>query len=405
MSTFELTPEEMELFLTESAEQVDTMEELLVTLEKGTDPDAVSAIFRAAHTLKGGAATAGMEQTARLTHALESLLDQVRNGQRERRRRHRGRASGSGRYAAGVPTRHRRARHGRRRGRRALVGAAGGAGGRRAADGRRRSVGRAASKRPAAGGGQGAGAPGAIRAEVDPALAPLATEAAAAGERVHRLPRPVEDRRGHAVHPPLSDFDDSRRSGAAGAHRAVPRADRRRRLRALAAGSGAGDGSRGGRNAHRPGRSVRIWSRCEIRSRRVLMRRGGPSSRRADNGRAAGRERGSGARTAGGTRPTPPHVAMTGGQARRPRLRHRPAGGGRYARRRHRAGRPNAAARQRRARGPRGRHRAGQRAGAGPADESRRASWSSTGRAWPASARWTWPSTSWWKSSTWSPAI
>lgn len=80
MSTFELTPEEMELFLTEAAEQVDTMEELLVTLEKGTDPEAVSAIFRAAHTLKGGAATAGMEATARLTHALESLLDQIRNG-------------------------------------------------------------------------------------------------------------------------------------------------------------------------------------------------------------------------------------------------------------------------------------------------------------------------------------
>lgn len=80
MSTFELTPEEMELFLTEAAEQVDTMEELLVTLEKGTDPEAVSAIFRAAHTLKGGAATAGMDATARLTHALESLLDQIRSG-------------------------------------------------------------------------------------------------------------------------------------------------------------------------------------------------------------------------------------------------------------------------------------------------------------------------------------
>lgn len=83
MATFELTPEEMELFLTESAEQVDTMEELLVVLEQGTDPDAVAAIFRAAHTLKGGAATAGMDATARLTHALESLLDQVRKGRRE----------------------------------------------------------------------------------------------------------------------------------------------------------------------------------------------------------------------------------------------------------------------------------------------------------------------------------
>ena len=83
MARFELTPEEMELFLTESAEQVDTIEELLVVLEQGNDPDAVAAIFRAAHTLKGGAATAGMEATARLTHALESLLDQIRQGRRE----------------------------------------------------------------------------------------------------------------------------------------------------------------------------------------------------------------------------------------------------------------------------------------------------------------------------------
>src|SRR5690606_6959087 len=82
MSTFELTPEGMELFLTEAAEQVDTMEELLVDLEKGAEPDAVSAIVRAAPTLKGRAATAGMNQPARRTCALGSLQGRTRSRQR-----------------------------------------------------------------------------------------------------------------------------------------------------------------------------------------------------------------------------------------------------------------------------------------------------------------------------------
>ncbi|HEY8495585.1 MAG TPA: Hpt domain-containing protein, partial [Limnochordales bacterium] len=82
MSMDELSAEEIALFLNESAEMVDTIEELLVDLEKGGDPEAIAAIFRAAHTLKGGSATAGMTNMARLTHALESLLDLVRSGQR-----------------------------------------------------------------------------------------------------------------------------------------------------------------------------------------------------------------------------------------------------------------------------------------------------------------------------------
>lgn len=84
MSDFELTPEEMKLFLEESEEQLATMEESLVALER--DPanvELVQLIFRAAHTLKGGAATAGFDDIARLTHSMESLLDLVRQGKRE----------------------------------------------------------------------------------------------------------------------------------------------------------------------------------------------------------------------------------------------------------------------------------------------------------------------------------
>ena len=84
MSEFELTPEEMKLFLEEAEEQLAVMEETLIQLEQ--DPgntEMVQTIFRAAHTLKGGAATAGFANIAKLTHAMESLLDLVRQGQRQ----------------------------------------------------------------------------------------------------------------------------------------------------------------------------------------------------------------------------------------------------------------------------------------------------------------------------------
>src|SRR5690606_1520477 len=82
MSLDELSPEELELFINEPTEMVDTMEALLADLETGADPEALAAIFRAAHALKGGAATAGMTGMAQLTQGLGSPLDAVRSGQR-----------------------------------------------------------------------------------------------------------------------------------------------------------------------------------------------------------------------------------------------------------------------------------------------------------------------------------
>lgn len=81
MSGFELTPEEIRLFLDEAFEQVQLLEEGLIDLEEQPNRmDIVQEIFRAAHTLKGGAATAGFDQVAELTHAMETLLDLVRQG-------------------------------------------------------------------------------------------------------------------------------------------------------------------------------------------------------------------------------------------------------------------------------------------------------------------------------------
>lgn len=83
MAGYELTPEEIKLFLEEAQEQLQIMEETLIALEEDPDnPALIQEIFRAAHTLKGGSATAGFDNVARLTHAMESLLDLVRQGHR-----------------------------------------------------------------------------------------------------------------------------------------------------------------------------------------------------------------------------------------------------------------------------------------------------------------------------------
>lgn len=83
MAEFELTEEELRIFLQEAHEQLEVMEEGLLSFERsGHRPEVVQEIFRAAHTLKGGAGAAGFQGIERLTHAVESLLDQVRSGTR-----------------------------------------------------------------------------------------------------------------------------------------------------------------------------------------------------------------------------------------------------------------------------------------------------------------------------------
>jgi two-component system, chemotaxis family, sensor kinase CheA len=71
-----------ELFLTESREHVAAMNHALLILERaavGPDAaDAVSAIFRAVHTVKGMSAMMGYAAVAELSHELETVLDRVR---------------------------------------------------------------------------------------------------------------------------------------------------------------------------------------------------------------------------------------------------------------------------------------------------------------------------------------
>ena len=70
-------------FFEESREGLDVMEDGLLSLESGdTDPETLNSVFRAAHSIKGGAATFGFESIAGLTHVLETLLDELRAGKR-----------------------------------------------------------------------------------------------------------------------------------------------------------------------------------------------------------------------------------------------------------------------------------------------------------------------------------
>src|SRR5690348_11952212 len=50
------------------------------------DPEQLNAIFRAAHSIKGGAGTFGFEALQRTTHLLENLLDAARRGELKLRR-------------------------------------------------------------------------------------------------------------------------------------------------------------------------------------------------------------------------------------------------------------------------------------------------------------------------------
>lgn len=71
----------LRLFLAESAEGLDSMDEALVALEsRPGDAELVATVFRVVHTLKGNAASLGYGALVRYSHTLEDLLDRLRAG-------------------------------------------------------------------------------------------------------------------------------------------------------------------------------------------------------------------------------------------------------------------------------------------------------------------------------------
>ena len=71
-----------DVYRTESAENLSTMEQALLALERSgrLDPGLVHAVLRAAHTLKGNSATMGFEQVALGAHQLEDQLERLHDG-------------------------------------------------------------------------------------------------------------------------------------------------------------------------------------------------------------------------------------------------------------------------------------------------------------------------------------
>jgi two-component system chemotaxis sensor kinase CheA len=68
-----------QVFFDEAAEHLASMESLLLALDlDAPDADQLNAIFRAAHSIKGGSGTFGFTDMASVTHILETLLDRVR---------------------------------------------------------------------------------------------------------------------------------------------------------------------------------------------------------------------------------------------------------------------------------------------------------------------------------------
>lgn len=78
----ELSPDELELFVSEAEENINGLENGLLRLEQEGDASLVAELFRHAHTLKGSAGAAGLTEMSQLAHSMENLLDQVRNGER-----------------------------------------------------------------------------------------------------------------------------------------------------------------------------------------------------------------------------------------------------------------------------------------------------------------------------------
>lgn len=73
-----------QVFFEESFEGLDIMETGLLNMDPGAvDAEEINAIFRAAHSIKGGSGTFGFMNVSEFTHVMETLLDEMRDGRRQ----------------------------------------------------------------------------------------------------------------------------------------------------------------------------------------------------------------------------------------------------------------------------------------------------------------------------------
>jgi two-component system, chemotaxis family, sensor kinase CheA len=68
-------------FFQECEEQLAELEVGLLAIERGdTDPETVNAVFRAVHSVKGGAGAFSLDELVRFAHVFETAMDHVRAG-------------------------------------------------------------------------------------------------------------------------------------------------------------------------------------------------------------------------------------------------------------------------------------------------------------------------------------
>ncbi|NLM70866.1 MAG: chemotaxis protein CheA, partial [Synergistaceae bacterium] len=71
-------------FLDEAGDNLKHLDDLVLLIERDPgDSEAIAEIFRSAHTLKGMSATMGFDRMASLTHAMEDMLEKIRQGDNE----------------------------------------------------------------------------------------------------------------------------------------------------------------------------------------------------------------------------------------------------------------------------------------------------------------------------------
>ncbi len=68
------------LFQEEAAELIEALESGLLELERGRSEDVINRVFRAIHTIKGGAGLVGLDELAYFSHEVEHLMQHVRGG-------------------------------------------------------------------------------------------------------------------------------------------------------------------------------------------------------------------------------------------------------------------------------------------------------------------------------------
>jgi two-component system chemotaxis sensor kinase CheA len=72
--------DDIALFQEEAAELIEALESGLLELERGRSEDVINRVFRAIHTIKGGAGLVGLDELAYFAHDVEHLMQHVRAG-------------------------------------------------------------------------------------------------------------------------------------------------------------------------------------------------------------------------------------------------------------------------------------------------------------------------------------